>query len=344
MQHNEKTTSELNDSQVIALCKVAGITWEPKAPAGSDYLGHDECFTGPISMDQMKSLLVTSRTFAAGTEDLIAGQRAALDSHYATREQIIVVLHSATDGPSRILAADKVLELLAAQPATPVSAPRAHQVEQALDQLEGYFNRESAGFAQCQMLRSTLAVGATRVQIHNLALEAAIGVCKASRSWADVDAIRAMKLPAAGSTLTDTAPSQPMAGAAADSNLVADVRAIREGLMAITPSYRAQFGLKETTLQRADALLARLSSTPGSDIELSAARWNAVLGSAYLRPLGCSGLTSPEPNNYAHLGLELWTKFDASGEDLSIEHVRATQWLTKYADVARAAQAESKTA
>jgi hypothetical protein len=289
MQQNEKSTTgatELRISQVIALCKVAGIQWTPKTPAGSDYLGPDECFLGPITMDQMLTLLNACGTFSSSSDELIAGQRAALDSHCATREQIIEVLHSATDGPSRIAATDKVLALLCAQPAPAIPATTAPQVTQALDQLETYFNRESVGFAQCQVLREAIAVGATRVQVHNSALEAAMAISKASRSWADVDAMRALKRPA-----TDAS----SAGSP------------EEGVLA-----------------------------------LDAARWRAVMGSAYLRPLGNAGLCSPMPNNYAHLGLELWTKFDAEGDDFRIENARAANWLTKYADVARAAQAEPK--
>jgi hypothetical protein len=289
MQQNEKNTAapaaEMNINQVIALCKIAGINWTPKTPAGSDYLGPDECFLGPISMGQMSSLLAAAGTFCASSQDLIAGQRAALDSLYATRDSIIEVLHEAKDGLARIAAADKILELLCAQPAPALPATTTPQVEDALGQLESYFNRESIGFDKCRVLREAIAVGATRIQVHNSALESAMAVSKASRSWADVDAMRAMKHPT-----SDVA----LAGSPA------------EGALA-----------------------------------LDAARWNAVLGSAYLRPLGNAGVSSPMPKNYAHLGLEMWTKFDET-EDVSIENARAAEWLTKYADVARAAQAESQ--
>lgn len=287
MQQNEKTTAapaaEMTINQVIALCKVAGIHWTPKAPAGSDYLGPDECFLGPISLDQMTALLAASQTFSTSTEELIASQRAALDSHYATREKIIDVLHAAKDGAARIAAGDIILQLLCAQPAPELPATTTPQVEDALEQLESYFNRQSIGFEKCRILREAIAVGATRIHVHNSALEAAMAVCKASRSWADVDAIRTMKRPTSDAAL---------AGSPA------------EGALA-----------------------------------LDAARWNAVLGSAYLRPLGNAGVSSPMPKNYAHLGLEMWTKFDEA-EDVTTENARAAEWLTKYADVARAAQAE----
>ena len=288
MQQNEKTTAGAADmkiNQVLALCKIAGIQWTPKTPAGSDYMGPDECFLGPISMDQMVALLNAAQTFSASADDLIAGQQAALDSHCATREKIIEVLHAATDGPSRIAASDTVLALLCAQPAPALPATTTAKVQEALDQLESYFNRESIGFEKCRVLREAIAVGATRIQVHNSALESAMAVSKASRSWADVDAMRAMKRPTSDVALEGS----PAEGALA----------------------------------------------------LDAARWNAVLGSAYLRPLGNAGVSSPMPRNYAHLGLEMWTKFDEA-EDVSIENARAAEWLTKYADVARAAQAESQ--
>lgn len=291
MHLTENTTAgaaELRTSQIIALCKVAGIKWTAKTPAGHDYLGPDECFLGPITMDQMMTLLNACGTFSTSSDELIATQRAALDSHYATREQIIEVLHAATDGPARIAATDKVLALLCAQPAPAIPATTAPKVTQALDQIESYFSGESVGFAQCQVLRDAIAVGATRVTVHNSALEAAMAISKASRSWADVDAMRALKRPAADASSAGS----PVEGALA----------------------------------------------------LDAARWRAVLGSAYLRPLGSAGLSSPMQNNYAHLGLELWTKFDAPGEDLGTESALAIGWLTKYADVARAAQAELKPA
>jgi len=291
MHQNEKSTatasSDMDPNQVIALCKVAGIRWIPKEPAGSDYLGPDECFKGPISMDEMCKLLAAARTFSASTEELIAGQRAALDSLYATRDQIIEVLHAATDGPSRIAATDKVLALLCAQPAPAIEAPAAPVVTQALDDLESYFNRESVGFEKCQVLREAMALGATRVHVHNSALEAAMAISKASRAWSDVDAMRMLKRPAVDAYTTGSP---------------------EEGTMA-----------------------------------RDAARWRAVLGSAYLCPHGNAGVSTPMPNNYAHLGLELWTKFDED-EDVSSENARAVEWLTKYADIARAAQAEPKSA
>lgn len=74
-----------------------------------------------------------------------------------------------------------------------------------------------------------------------------------------------------------------------------------------------------------------------------AERWQALLNSARIRPLGCAGISEAMPRNYAHLGLELWTVFgrDYSAEmveQLDRENAMGREWLTKYADIAAAAQ------
>ena len=78
-----------------------------------------------------------------------------------------------------------------------------------------------------------------------------------------------------------------------------------------------------------------------------AARWRALLGTARIRPLGSAGLKTPENRNYAHLGLELWTTY---GRDYSAELIErmdrenaiGIEWLTKFADIAMAAQDSAK--
>ena len=90
-------------------------------------------------------------------------------------------------------------------------------------------------------------------------------------------------------------------------------------------------------------------SAPGTpeapaDILLDAQRWRAFLGSARIRPLGSAGLNEPMPNNYAHMGLEIWTTGDwsdcspALAKRLAYDQKVGIDWLTKYADIARAAQ------
>jgi hypothetical protein len=72
-------------------------------------------------------------------------------------------------------------------------------------------------------------------------------------------------------------------------------------------------------------------------------RWHAFIHSARIRMIGSAGLNEPMPNNYAHFGMEIWTKY---GRDYSPElldqmdkgNVLGREWLTKYADIAIAAQ------
>jgi hypothetical protein len=76
------------------------------------------------------------------------------------------------------------------------------------------------------------------------------------------------------------------------------------------------------------------------DKSLAAARWNALMGCARVRVLGSAGLKDPvDPNgkafgNYAHIGLELWTKH--SGETLP----GVIELIEKFADKATAALSE----
>jgi hypothetical protein len=87
------------------------------------------------------------------------------------------------------------------------------------------------------------------------------------------------------------------------------------------------------------ALIARLEA-----VEQDANRWRGFIGSARIRPLGAAGVNQPEPNNYAHMGLEIWTVFgrDYSPkllEQLDSDNALGREWLIKYADVAIAALA-----
>lgn len=80
----------------------------------------------------------------------------------------------------------------------------------------------------------------------------------------------------------------------------------------------------------------------GQSDALAARRWNALLASAYLRPLGNAGINSPMAGNYAHLGLELWTRYNVTDDDVGDENACAREWLTKYVDIAHAAQQVAK--
>lgn len=95
--------------------------------------------------------------------------------------------------------------------------------------------------------------------------------------------------------------------------------------------------LAEFTKKLLDAKNA--AAAPAVDDARDAARWRAFLGSARIRMLGSAGLKEPMPNNYAHLGMEIWTAYryhDQAWIEESNELGR--EWLTKYADIAIEAQ------
>jgi len=70
-----------------------------------------------------------------------------------------------------------------------------------------------------------------------------------------------------------------------------------------------------------------------------ALRWRAFIGSARLRMFGSAGLVEPQPEYYAHMGMEIWTKYGRPGEyDFTEENKVGIEWITKYADIAIEAQ------
>jgi hypothetical protein len=73
---------------------------------------------------------------------------------------------------------------------------------------------------------------------------------------------------------------------------------------------------------------------------VDAMHWRALLASARIRTIGSAGIVSPEPGNYAHLSLELWTRYGTPEEklDFSSRNAVAKDWLIKYAGIAAAAQ------
>lgn len=78
-----------------------------------------------------------------------------------------------------------------------------------------------------------------------------------------------------------------------------------------------------------------------------AARWRAFVGCARIRPLGSAGLEQPEPNHYAHMGLEIWTRYgrDYSApllKEMDDQNERARRWLVMFADVAIAASQQQE--
>jgi hypothetical protein len=72
---------------------------------------------------------------------------------------------------------------------------------------------------------------------------------------------------------------------------------------------------------------------------IDAARWRALLNSPRIRMLGSAGLNKPEPNNYAHFGMEIWSKYNRDYkpellEEMDRGNALGKEWLTKYADIA----------
>jgi len=79
------------------------------------------------------------------------------------------------------------------------------------------------------------------------------------------------------------------------------------------------------------------------DVVRDSNRWRAFVGSGRIRPQGSAGLNWPLGKNYAHMGLEIWTTYDRGYSDemlakMDAETAAGRDWLTKYADVAVAAQ------
>jgi hypothetical protein len=72
-------------------------------------------------------------------------------------------------------------------------------------------------------------------------------------------------------------------------------------------------------------------------------RWRALLNSPRIRMLGSAGLNRPEPNNYAHFGMEIWSRYGRDYkpellEEMDRGNALGKEWLIKYADIAIEAQ------
>ncbi len=79
-------------------------------------------------------------------------------------------------------------------------------------------------------------------------------------------------------------------------------------------------------------------------LKIDAARWRALIGSGRIRALGSAGLFADtvhtKHDDYAHLGLELWTTHADSPPPkmrtmIAKEHETGVLWLTAYVDIAR---------
>lgn len=89
--------------------------------------------------------------------------------------------------------------------------------------------------------------------------------------------------------------------------------------------------------------IAGMQNAPAAGDALDAERWRAFVGCARIRPLGSTGLEQPDPNHYAHMGLEIWTVYgrDYSPkllQQMDEQNERGRRWLVMFADVAIAAQ------
>jgi hypothetical protein len=72
-----------------------------------------------------------------------------------------------------------------------------------------------------------------------------------------------------------------------------------------------------------------------------AERWRGLISCARIRPLGCAGIVTPHDEGHAHLGVELWTHYDTK-DVVAPEQDRGVEWLTAFADLARAASARGE--
>lgn len=121
------------------------------------------------------------------------------------------------------------------------------------------------------------------------------------------------------------------------------IKAIAEKDIVMRSDKHQLLDIAESVHQLASTSLRTRAQQHDPMVVRDAGRWRAFLGSARIRTLGSAGLRTPEPNNYAHMGLEIWTKYDVPAkfqEDCARGNALAIDWLTTYADVAAAAQAE----
>jgi hypothetical protein len=70
--------------------------------------------------------------------------------------------------------------------------------------------------------------------------------------------------------------------------------------------------------------------------QLSADRWEALVGTVRIRTLGTAGfepVPGTQDNGYRHIGLELWSRYDA---EEPIDNSFGVKRLEQYADTVRA--------
>lgn len=151
------------------------------------------------------------------------------------------------------------------------------------------------------------------------------------------------------SQMLSAAPSTPIANSE-NAGMIGQSKAV----LRLVDEYIDGVQTQQTRTKLRAGLMDLFAAAPAAPVESKdkqdAERWRALLNSARIRPLGSAGIQRPENDNYAHLGLELWTIFgrDYSPElldKLDQENALGREWLEKYADIAAiAAQKGGETA
>ncbi len=107
-----------------------------------------------------------------------------------------------------------------------------------------------------------------------------------------------------------------------------------------SPAHRLTYEFMNSLLSASGQEGATADASDARD----AARWRAFVGSQRIKPQGSAGLNEPMANNYAHMGLEIWTTYDRDYSPellkrMDYENAMGREWLTKYADIAIKAMA-----
>lgn len=68
-------------------------------------------------------------------------------------------------------------------------------------------------------------------------------------------------------------------------------------------------------------------------LKIDADKWRALIGSERISVMGSAGLGKPQPNNYAHLTLNFWTKHNPVGT-----HPSVFEDVERYLEIAQHAQ------
>lgn len=80
-------------------------------------------------------------------------------------------------------------------------------------------------------------------------------------------------------------------------------------------------------------LTTRVTEEELAALRSDAAKWRALIGSERISVMGSAGLGKPQPNNYAHLTLNFWTRHDPAGT-----HPSVFEDVERYLQIAKLAQ------